>query len=166
MLKTVHEREDSASSCAIVPVILLSVLFLLLLAGACIAQNCRIGPVSGITFPGYNPLSSDVTRGDGSFTVTCTVSAQGRVWLSAGHSGDISQRLLKGSGGEDLPYNLYSDASCTTIWGDGGQGTYFGVFVFGEGGGSKQFPVYGKILPKQNVAAQGFEDRLTITVEW
>jgi spore coat protein U-like protein len=73
---------------------------------------------------------------------------------------------MKREGGEILLYNLYENTSYRTIWGDGEQGTYKGDFAFGKDGGEKEFFVYGSIRAQQNVAAQSFEDRLTITIEW
>lgn len=130
------------------------------------SENCKIVSVSGITFPGYNPLLPGPVTGNGSFIVKCGISAHGEVSLSTGGSGNFGQRLMKGDGGDILLYNLYGDTSCSTPWGDGEQGTYAGSFAFGEGGGSKQFFVYGSIPEKQNVGAQSFAEELTITVDW
>lgn len=165
MLKTVLDHRESSLVHSICFVISLGVL-LLISVGTCTSEDCEIKSVSGVAFPEYNPFESIPTTGYGSFMVTCGTSAQGKVSLSAGGSGNFSQRAMKGNGGDIILYNLYENTSYMTIWGDGGQGTYGGSFAFGGEGGSKQFYVYGSMPAKQNVAAQSFAEMLTITVEW
>lgn len=101
-----------------------------------------------MVFARYDPFSPSPATGTGSFKVRCRTAARGRVLLSAGSSGNFSQRSMGGSRG------------------DGQQGTNRGDFAFGQDGGDKEFFVYGSIPKNQNVAAQSFEDKLTITVEW
>ncbi len=166
MLKTVLDHGKSSSLHSVCFVIFVSVLYFLLSVGTCTSGDCEVKSASGIAFPEYNPLLSSPTTGNGSFIVTCEISAQGKVSLSAGSSGNFNQRSMKGDGGDILLYNLYENTSYTRPWGDGEQGTYAGSFAFGQGGGSKQFFVYGNIPEKQNVGAQSFREELTITLEW
>jgi spore coat protein U-like protein len=167
LLKTILNHEGSSSPYSVWFVVSVSVLVLLLSTGTCTSsEDCRIIFVSGITFPRYDPLLPGPVTGNGSFIVKCLVSAHGEVSLSAGSSGDFGQRSMKGDGGDILLYNLYGDTSRTTPWGDGKQDTYAASFAFGEGGGSKQFFVYGSIPEKQNVGSQSFAEELTITVDW
>ena len=167
MLKTVLDHGRLSSLHSLCLIIAASVLFLFLSVGTCISGDCEIRSVSDIVFPRYDPFSPGAATGIGSFVVKCVISAQGKVSLSAGVSGNFAQRSMKGDENDILLYNLYENASCTgTPWGDGEQGTYAGPFAFGQGGGSKQFFVYGCIREKQNVAAQSFQEELTITVEW
>jgi len=167
LLKNSTDHGESSSLLSICFVVSVALLLLVLSAGTCISQEpCQIISVSGITFIEYNPFSPNPATGAGSFKVYCKTAAQGRVLLSAGASGNFSQRLMKRDGGDILLYNLYEDTSCTKIWGDGEQGTHKGDFAFGKDGGEKEFFVYGSIRARQNVAAQSFEDGLTITVEW
>jgi spore coat protein U-like protein len=62
---------------------------------------------------------------------------------------------MKASGGNRLDYNLYLDAARTIVWGDGtnGTATYTATPIDGQ---VVSIPVYGRIPPRQNVAAGSY----------
>jgi spore coat protein U-like protein len=60
-----------------------------------------------------------------------------------------------------LSYNLYIDAACTGVWGDGTDNTYTMT-----GSGSLEFIIYGSIPPFQNIAPGIYDDVVTVSVEW
>ena len=78
--------------------------------------------------------------------------------LSPGSSGSYSGRRLR-SGGNTLAYNLYTDATYTTVWGDGSSATQLvssGVTLDLLGLAPAQvFSVYGRIPGRQTTVRPG-----------
>ncbi|MGH8281630.1 MAG: Csu type fimbrial protein, partial [Gammaproteobacteria bacterium] len=108
---------------------------LLLISGiACAAPNCAISSTT-VSFGNYDPLSSTALTSTGTLTFNCTSGVPRRgvsfiITLNPGNSGTYTMRTLK-SGSSALNYNLYTDATDTTVWGDGsaGTGTFTGNFL-------------------------------------
>jgi len=75
------------------------------------------------------------------------------------HSGGLfNPRKMLGE--EDyLEYNLYVDAACTKIWGDGTGSTFIRT-------GAESITVYGRVPPRQKVRPGAYGDSVTIIVEW
>ncbi|RJQ47398.1 MAG: SCPU domain-containing protein [Nitrospiraceae bacterium] len=122
-----------------------------------------------VNFGSYNVLSSSPLDTAASITVDCDETPPPFVTLSIGpspNSGGFSPRKMKQSGSTDLiSYNLYIDAACTQIWGDGSGNTFTAQNkVF------KRSPwistVYGRIPPQQNVSAGTYTETLTVTIVW
>ncbi|HXS20313.1 MAG TPA: spore coat protein U domain-containing protein, partial [Steroidobacteraceae bacterium] len=82
------------------------------------------------------------------------------VSMSAG-SGTLTSRVMK-SGGSQLDYNLYTNSTHTTIWGDGTSGT---VKVSATSLGAT-YTVYGLIPALQNVPVGSYSDTVTVTVTY
>jgi spore coat protein U domain-containing protein, fimbrial subunit CupE1/2/3/6 len=122
------------------------------------AQQCMISTVA-INFGVYDVTARNPLNAVGSISVHCSPAILTVVKLDPGrHSaGSFNPRKMMG-GGENLQYNLYMDAPCTTIWGDGTGNT------FTQTGGN--LTVYGRITPLQNVNPGVYSDVVTITVEW
>jgi spore coat protein U-like protein len=81
-----------------------------------------------------------------------------QVSLSAGF-GPFATRQMK-SGQASLFYNLFTDASHLTIWGDGSPGT--SLVSFSGTSGSRT--VYGRIPAGQNVPVGTYGDTITVTL--
>jgi spore coat protein U-like protein len=88
--------------------------------------------------------------------------------LSAG-SGSVASRQMTGSG--TLPYNIYTNASYTSVW-DNTTGVSGGVTLVGLLGlpiltyGSDTKTAYGRILSLQPVPVGSYADALIITVSF
>lgn len=134
------------------------------------AANCSIA-TTPVNFGNYDMLSAVPLGSTGTLTVTCS-SPDHRptpvnVKLSAGGSGNAASRSMRPlAGGTDLLlYNLFIDPAGTIIWGDGTGGT--ATF---SGAVSRSNPVsvtvFGKIIPRQNIAAGLYTDAVTAIVEW
>jgi spore coat protein U-like protein len=134
------------------------------------AGSCRVA-TSGLAFgafPAPNPANVDSTA---TLTVTCrgnpSASTPFTIALSQGNGGSFNPRTMA-SGTYSLDYNLYSDASHSTIWGDGTSGTsqVSGTIPPGPPNGSNtlNFTVYGRIPGNQNLAAGSYSDAITITI--
>ena len=137
--------------------------FLILIALICAAearaQQCTVSSVA-VSFGAYDPTVGNPLNATGSISVTCTPATMSVVRLDPGRNsgGNFSQRKMQGDGNY-LTYNLYTDAACTKIWGDGTGNT------FTQAGGSNVI-VYGKIPAIQKVTPGVYSDFVTIIVEW
>jgi spore coat protein U-like protein len=134
----------------------LALLALLMLPGAAMAE-CSLN-VIGLTFGGYDPFSVTDTDITGSVSLTCDTDTSVQVSLSPG-SGPFDGRKLK-SGMNALLYNLYTDPSHVSIWGDGSPGTSLMSFS----GTSGSYTVYGRIPAGQNVPVGTYGDTITVTL--
>jgi len=122
--------------------------------------QCTVS-ATGVDFGSYNASSGSPTDATGSVTVSCTPSASTTVKLESGlySGGSFNPRKVSDGLGNYLNYNLYTDASCTIVWGDGTGGTSI------QAGGSDVI-VYGRIPALQRVKPGTYNDSILITVEW
>jgi spore coat protein U-like protein len=92
------------------------------------------------------------------------------VSLSTG-GGTFAQRLLSGSGANELQYNLFTDVGAATIWGDGSLGTGI-VSGMGAGmaaGSTQRHTVFGQLLDNafnQGAPSGNYSDTITVTVTY
>lgn len=155
------------------PLLQISILLLTVLCGMqnVQAQTCNASATT-VAFGNYDPkasLPNDIT---GSVSVVCqaTISllVAYTVKLSAGSSGNINARKMITSGSQ-LSYQIYTDPTHTSVWGDGSGGT-----VFNSGGYllavlvpvTTNYIAYGRITALQNVYAGAYTDTLTILVTY
>jgi spore coat protein U-like protein len=127
---------------------------------------------TAVGFGNYNPLSTLNTDTTGTVTVTCSgllnVLVGYEILLSRGGAGTYTPRRMT-SGSNTLNYNLYSDITRTTIWGDntGGSSRVTGtILVQLLVPTSNNHTVYGRIPAQQNVAAGSYVDSITVTVNY
>lgn len=134
---------------------------LVLLAGCVcalpVSANCTV-TTSGVAFGSYDTFSTQPLQGAGSISVACSPAMAYTIALSPG-SGSYAMRTLL-SGGDTLGYNLFTDSTLTTVWGDGGGGT---ATVVGSGE-SALHTVYGRIPARQNVRAGSYSDSIVVTL--
>lgn len=127
-------------------------------SGEAWAQQCIVSTVA-VSFGTYDVTAGDPLNAVGSVNVKCKPDAMTVVKLDPGrHSaGRFNPRTLLAVG-NNLNYNLYTDAACTMIWGDGTGNT------FTQPGGN--LTVYGRIPQLQKVNPGVYSDFVTIMVEW
>ncbi|HMK50492.1 MAG TPA: spore coat U domain-containing protein [Thermodesulfovibrionales bacterium] len=137
----------------------LFVLAFLICSAEAYGQQCTVTSTA-VNFGGYDVSSASPVSATGSVTVTCSPPASTMVKLDAGlnSGGSFNPRKMSGAG-NNIDYNLYTDAACTMVWGDGTGNT------FTQAGGSNVL-VYGKIPALQNVRPGGYSDSVTIIVEF
>lgn len=121
--------------------------------------QCSIN-IQSVSFGGYDVFNSQPTDGIGSIGVTCNASASYTISLSAG-GGSYSQRLMA-SGAYRLGYNLFIDASRTSVWGDGTAGTA----VLSGNGTAANHTVYGRIPARQNAHVGSYSDSIVVTLTY
>lgn len=134
----------------------LALLAWLLLPGAAAAE-CSLN-VIGLTFGSYDPFSSTDTDITGSVSLTCDTETSVQLSLSAGF-GPFAARQMR-NGNKTLFYNLFTDPSRLSIWGDGSPGT--SLVSFSGTAGSQT--IYGRIPARQNVSVGTYSDTITVTL--
>ncbi|HEY0954197.1 MAG TPA: spore coat U domain-containing protein [Roseateles sp.] len=141
----------------------------------CLPAVCSCGvTTTNVAFGSYNPLAFGNTDSTGSVRVQCGGVAglliPFNIAISAGGSGSYVNRRMK-SGINTLAYNLYTDASYTTIWGDGSAASQLisaGVTLDVLGLSPAQtFWVYGRIPGRQLTAVPGsYADTINVTLTY
>lgn len=157
---------------------LLALLPLLLADAAhalCLPAVCSCGvTTTNVAFGSYSPLAFGNTDSTGSVKVSCGGVAglliPFNIGISAGNSGSYASRRLK-SGANLLAYNLYTDASYTTVWGDGSSASQLvnaGVTLDVLGlSPTQNFYVYGRIPGRQLTAVPGaYSDTISVTLTY
>ncbi len=140
---------------------LLALAFVFAIPSSVKAADCTV-LATGVSFGTYVPTSTSPTDNTGLVTVTCNAAAQlvqYSIALNAGQnsSGNFSNRQMS-SGGSFLSYQIYSNSSRTTVWGDGTGGTstvsdsYFCVLCVGQ---VRTYTTYGRLPGRQFSAAPG-----------
>lgn len=134
--------------------------------------NCSVSATS-VAFGSYNPLSASNTDSTGTVTVSCTLGGiisllvNYTINLSKGGAATYTPRRMT-SGSNTMNYNLYTNSSRTTIWGDGTGGTtnISDGYLLGIGTTVRNYTVFGRIPPLQNIAPGAYADTITITVNY
>lgn len=72
------------------------------------------------------------------------------------------------SGAYAIEYNLYTDSTRTTLWGDGSAGTSYvsDGYLLGLLTVSRNYPVYGRVPAGQNLPAGVYSDVVVVTVDY
>ncbi len=135
---------------------------------ASVGKNCVIsaGNINFLApFVGDNDLTAQAD-----ITVRCTNLTGYDISLSAGSSTDFTAREMV-QGADVLVYNLYTDGTYGTVWGDG-SGTTAVVSDVGEGmapANAINHTVYAQLLAVDNVdpvEAGAYLDTIVATIEY
>jgi spore coat protein U-like protein len=136
-----------------------ALLLALWLPGAAAAASCD-AVSQGADFGAYDPLSTTVTDTVGSIGLRCDAPVSFTLSLSAGNGSFVERRMTSGAG--QLGYNLYTDAGRTIVWGDGSGGSA----TVSTNAQSADFPVYGRMPPRQPVRAGVYTDMIVMTISY
>jgi spore coat protein U-like protein len=136
-------------------------------ATATFQVKARVDAVCSVTatdldFGAYNAQSGTPLTGTTLLRATCTPNTSYNLGLNAGTSPGATVNTRKMvSGASNLNYQLYSNSSHTTIWGN----TTGTDTVTGTGTGlAVDHTVYGSIPAAQKVAAGNYADTITVTI--
>lgn len=121
--------------------------------------ECSVS-TTGVSFGNYDVFSNVSLDGAGSVSVSCDAPAAYSIAISSGN-GSYAARWMA-SGTHQLAYNLYREASRSTIWGDGTGGS---TVVTGSDTGATH-TVYGRIPSRQNVHAGSYSDSIVVVVTY
>jgi spore coat protein U-like protein len=125
---------------------------------------------SGVAFGVYNPSSATPTDAVGTVTLSCSaMSGPGNysLSLSIGGGGSYAERRMS-SGRFMLPYQLYSNAARSEIWGDGTRGSsvVVGTDNIPRLGGTSSYPIYGRITARRTAVPGTYTDVIVVTVTY
>lgn len=143
----------------------LTLLLILISAAGESFAACNIS-TSGISFGSYNVFNPAPVNTIGTITISCTlltILTTTEIGPST-NSGGFNPRQMKHSSQSDrLNYNLFTNSSRTTIWGNGTGGTATITCTV-----LLSLPctltVYAQIPALQNVSVGSYSDTVTITV--
>jgi spore coat protein U-like protein len=132
---------------------------------ASVTNNCTIS-AAALGFGSYDPVVANAAGnldGTGVVTVACTKGATATIGLGVGNNASGSTRRLSDGSGNFLSYELYSNAGRTNIW-----NTTTGTLATGAAPSkaSRDFTVYGRIGPNQDVPAGAYSDSVVATVNF
>ncbi len=134
------------------------------LTAAPVSAACAFANAVALSFPMYDVFSPSDDDASGAFSISCSANVSAMISLSAGGGGSFAPRTMAGPGSSVLSYNLYSDGSRTTIWGDGTGGSASVSRSIGAGV-PLTFTVYGRIFRNQaGVTAGQYSDSVMVTV--
>ncbi len=137
------------------------VCLMILAVGTHSSADCNV-TVEDLNFGMYDVSAANPMDGTGTIRVSCVPSTTFIIKFDAGkHSGGSFNPRRMSSSGNTLVYNIYQDASCSAIWGDGTSGT-----LVHTGTGDELFTIYGRIFEMQNIPPGSYSDTLMFTVEW
>jgi spore coat protein U-like protein len=119
--------------------------------------ECSIN-VTSISFGEYDVFSTLAADITGSLSVSCDADTPFQIALGAG-AGSFTAREMR-NGPNVLIYNLYTDPTRLSIWGDGSPGTN----LLSTSGTGATYTVYGRIPARQNVSAGNYSDTITVTL--
>jgi spore coat protein U-like protein len=128
--------------------------------------TCTIDSVVPVSFGGYDVFSPTATDGTGSVTYTCSGAGGADVVaieLSTGGGNSFSPRALA-AGINMLDYNLYLDASRSSVWGDTTGGTSRYSLTGTANNDTLVITIYGRIPAQQNAKVGSYSDTVTVTV--
>jgi len=129
------------------------------------AQACTISATS-VNFGTYNVFNGSDVASTGTVTYRCNGSAHNiTVALTQGASATFNPRQMQ-KGAEALTYNLFRDASHSTIWGDGTSGTSVYQIANPPNNTNVNLTVYGSVSAGQDVSAGTFSDTVTAVVNF
>jgi len=132
-----------------------------MLVTANVAPSCQLNSVPTIAFGTLNPLIDNDTQGD--IVWVCTAGTATVIELDGGGSGNILARTMAGPAA--LPYQLYTDAGRSQVFGDGTTGNAVGVA--GTGYASPDtVTVYGRVAQADAQSAQNgnYNDTVVVTI--
>lgn len=141
-------------------------------AYACIGLGCYCTIATNPLNIGlYDVFSNTHKDATGSLSVTCGglvlgLSFSYNIHLSTGASGNFATRTLK-RGANNLNYNLFTNATRTTVWGNGSAGTGFisnSYLLTLLAPRTDNFSVYARIPRLQNVGPGVYTDTIVGTV--
>jgi len=133
---------------------------------ASVGKNCTISAANLALgeFVGDNNLTAQ-----SDITVRCTAATPFSIALNQGVTGNYGGRRMTSVGGDVLVYNLYTDGTYGTVWGNGTDG---GSTVGGAGTGMANAltrTVYARLLASDNVGpveVGAYSDTIVATITY
>jgi spore coat protein U-like protein len=126
--------------------------------------SCTIS-TTAVSFGTYNVFAASPLDSTGSVTYRCTARTPITIFLNKGGAATFNpRRMLKAA--EALNYNLYLDASRTTIWGDGTGGSQAYSNASPPLNQNVNVTIYGRVQAGQDVSAGSYSNTITATINF
>ena len=136
----------------------------LLIPSRAVEASCPTFTVTGVTFGTYNVFTVAPLDSTGNIQYRCTGSQPISISLSKGTAPSFSPRTSK-KGTEALNYNLFLDAACTSIWGDGTAPTSF-YSDSNPANTTRNVTIFGRVTAGQDVTAGAYTDTIVATINF
>jgi spore coat protein U-like protein len=132
-----------------------------------VIRNCTIA-TAPINFGAYDPVAANATQpldGVGTITVTCTRGTSAHIGLSLGVNGaGGSRRMSQGGVPPYLTYEIYKDASRSTVWGSGFSNNL--DIPSAPSIAPRTYSAYGRVPSAQDVTVGSYVDTVLATVDF
>lgn len=141
-------------------------LLFLVLAPSAQAATCTMS-ATDLRFGQYRSGSAIDVDATSTVTLECMDDSSGAgvgysIAISAGGSGNPADRTMGGA----LHYNVFTDASRTTVWGNGTGSSIVSGTIPAPGTGIAAHTAYGTIPAGQSPPVGSYGDALTITIDY
>ena len=136
-----------------------------LAVSATVTHDCSVSATT-ISFGGSVGVLTGAIPSTGTITATCTSGDAYTLSLNKGTTSgaSLADRQMAGSGSAVVHYQLYTNSSHTTVWGDSTAGT---ATLGGNGtGNSQNYTVYGLVPQQSTPAPATYNDTVTVTVTY
>lgn len=135
-----------------------------------VAASCSVS-ATALAFGAYNPSSTTALTQTSTITLNCTKGTAFTVALDAGQNAStgFSRRMIGATNGGYLNYQLYTNNTHSTVWGDGSSTSTSTVTGTGTGPGTANQiteTVYGQIPSGQNVSVDSYSDTIQVTLTY
>ena len=133
-----------------------------------VANTCTLTITTNLNFGPVDITSPTPTDSFGSISIGCTNNAPVYITLGqganpgSGSTNTTPVRQMSAGGADRLDYDLYSDPTFTTPWGNT-QAT--GVTLTGSGA-PVSASIYARVPPGQHVASGVYQDSVVLTVTY
>lgn len=132
---------------------------------ASVANNCTIS-AGALAFGAYDPVVAHATTdldSTGTVTVACTKGTAATIGLGLGSNASGTTRRMT-NGTDYLTYEIYQDASRSTLWSDSGAGLLSPAAAPSRA--ARNFTSYGRVPQAQDVSAGAYTDTVVATVNF
>ena len=121
------------------------------------AATCNVSPQS-VNFGNYDTLETQPLDGIGNISVRCDAETTFTISIGSGAGTHTARQMA--SGADILEYNLYTDPSRLTVWGDGSAGSV----TVSDTASTAEKAIYGRVPARQNVPAGLYNDVIVVTI--
>jgi spore coat protein U-like protein len=125
-------------------------------------STCSIANVTPLVFGVYEAGQSHPLDAVGELDLLCSATTPVQISMGRGQSGRVNPRAMT-SFGTSFFYNVFQDAACTSVWGDGTGGSQL-YAVTATLGQTLRLPMYGRIYPLQSIPPGQYRDQIAVFV--
>jgi spore coat protein U-like protein len=126
-----------------------------------VQNSCSVGGTT-IDFGTYSSGQQAAVDAQGNISFSGCPAGTLTISLDGGGSGNVISRRMSGGSGGSLSYQLYRNSARNQIWGTNGDALQQVLLVAGSG----TIAVFGRIPGGQEVAAGGYTDVVSLTMEF